>query len=52
LRTLTAVPLDRHSEEGREKVRIIRSINAALTAVGRVGRGGNYDIDPDLGDTT
>lgn len=48
LRDATAVPMPRHSAEGREQLRVRRSIENALAALRRVGRGHFYDSDLDL----
>lgn len=50
LRDLNSVPVPRHSSEGREQVRVRRSLETALGAIRRVGRGAfsNTDFDSDF----
>lgn len=50
LRDATSVPLPRHSPQGREQLRVRRSIEAAMAALRSVGRGTFHetDLDPDF----
>jgi hypothetical protein len=48
LRDATSVPLPRHSQEGREQLRVRRSIEGALSALRQVGRGTFHVPDVDL----
>lgn len=48
LRDTMAVPMPRHSPEGREQLRIQRSIENALAALRSAGRGTFYETDIDL----
>ena len=52
LRDATSVPLPRHTQEGREQLRIRRSIEGALSALRQVGKGTFHvpDVDLDLDD--
>jgi hypothetical protein len=52
LRDATSVPLPRHSQEGREQLRVRRSIEGALSALRQIGRGTFHvpDVDLDLDD--
>lgn len=49
-RDATAIALPRHSQEGREQVRIRRSIEGALSALRQIGRGTFHVSDVDLDD--
>jgi len=48
LRDATSVPLPRHSPQGREQLRVRRSIESALAALRNVGRGTFHETDVDL----
>lgn len=50
LRDATSVPMPRHSPQGREQLRIRRSIENALGALRAIGRGTFHesDFDPDF----
>jgi len=49
LGALTSVSAPRHTAEGREQQRIIRSLQAAIGSLRRVGSGEFYESDIDLG---
>lgn len=48
LRDATSTPLPRHSQEGREQLRVRRSIEGALTALRQIGKGTFHVPDTDL----
>lgn len=48
LRDATSVPLPRHSPQGREQLRVRRSIESALAALRSIGRGTFHETDVDL----
>jgi hypothetical protein len=48
LRAAQESPIHRHSPEGREQLRLVRSLSAALGALRGVGRGTYYQVDTDF----
>jgi hypothetical protein len=48
IRAAQESPIHRHSPEGREQLRIVRSLSAALGALRGVGRGTYYKVDTDF----
>lgn len=48
LRAAQETTIHRHSPEGREQLRLVRSLSAALGALRGVGRGTYYQVDTDF----
>jgi len=48
LRVAQETPIHRHSPEGREQLRLVRSLSAALGALRGVGRGTYYEVSTDF----
>jgi hypothetical protein len=48
LRAAQETPIHRHSPEGREQLRLVRSLSAALGALRGVGRGTYYEVSADF----
>lgn len=48
LQAAQETPIHRHSPEGREQLRLVRSLSAALGALRGVGRGTYYEVDTDF----